>query len=194
MREKTWIFATGNKGKIKEMETLLSPAKIKLLSLKDIGFKGDIEETGHTFEANAHIKAQSIAQQSNYPVIADDSGLQVDALGGAPGIFSARYAGPKASDEENRIKLLSALENKTNRAARFVCVICYLANSQTPRYFHGTCEGRIGNEALGNLGFGYDPIFIPTGQNKTFGQLPPEIKQKLSHRARAAQAVLKSGI
>ena len=118
MSEKIWIFATGNKGKVKEMEALLSPAGIKLRSLKDIGFSGDIEETGNTFEKNAFIKAKTIAELYDYPVIADDSGLQVDALDGAPGVFSARYAGPGATDEDNRNKLLKALESASDRSAR----------------------------------------------------------------------------
>lgn len=197
------VLATGNAGKVREFESLLMPGGFSLLTPKDIGFSGDIDETGTTFRDNALIKARALAAHTPYPVLADDSGLEVDALGGAPGVRSARYAEPGESgpgvpqDEANRRKLLRALEaaptsGARGRDARFRCTLCYLVPGREPAFFDGVCEGEIALEARGAHGFGYDPLFIPRGYAETFGELPAEVKDPMSHRGLAAARFLLS--
>lgn len=190
---KELLIATRNRGKVSEVESLLGAFPLRLRSLADFPATGDVEETGSTFEENSTIKAQAYAAQTGCWTLADDSGLEVEALGGAPGVFSARYGGPEATDAERIDRLLSALalSGDASRRARFVCVIA-IADSKANllSLFTGTCEGRIAHEPQGSGGFGYDPIFVPDGYEQTFGELPAEIKQRISHRARALKAAL----
>lgn len=189
------VIATGNAGKVKEFQSLLAPLGAALLTPKDIGFAEEIEETGDTFAANALIKARALSARTSHPVLADDSGLEVDALGGAPGIYSARYASPEEAaglrqDAANRSKLLRALQGKSPRTARFRCTLCWLEPGAEPRFFEGVCEGEVTAGERGEGGFGYDPLFIPLGFNRTFGELPEAVKDNLSHRGLAVQALL----
>jgi XTP/dITP diphosphohydrolase len=156
----------------------------------------DIEETGLTFVENALLKARNAAQHTGLPAIADDSGLEVDALDGAPGIYSARYAGEGASDEDNLLKLLDSLRDvdDARRSARFQCLMVYMrhATDPTPRIFQGTWEGRILHRPRGEHGFGYDPIFYVPGQQCASAELAPEVKNSLSHRGQALQQLVDS--
>ncbi len=189
---KVILLATGNAGKVGEFKTLLEPHGYLLKTPGDVEFTDDIPETGASFRANALIKAEALARFSGLPVLADDSGLEVEALGGAPGLHTARYAGPSATNGQNRAKLLRELEGVENRKARFVCVLCFLAPSHLPEYFEGICEGEIAYEEKGELGFGYDPLFLPEGHHQSFAELPPEVKDALSHRGRAVQSFLQA--
>jgi XTP/dITP diphosphohydrolase len=192
------VLATGNAGKVREFESLLMPGGFSLLTPGDIGFSGDIDETGSTFRDNALIKARALAPHTPYPVLADDSGLEVDALGGAPGVRSARYSAPGEAapgvpqDEANRRKLMRVLGGNPIRGARFRCVLCYLVPGREPAFFDGVCEGEIAREARGAHGFGYDPLFIPKGYAETFGELPAGVKDPMSHRGLAAAKFLLS--
>ncbi len=188
------LAATGNAGKLKELEKLLTNLPFRLRSLQE--FSGVIEpqETGQTFAENAILKARSYALQTKLWTLADDSGLEVAALGGAPGIFSARYAGANAADEERIGKLLRELKDtpKAARQARFVCVMAISdENGEIQFTAEGICAGKIASAASGNRGFGYDPIFIPDGLSQTFGDISDEVKQKISHRARAAAKIIR---
>jgi XTP/dITP diphosphohydrolase len=191
------VIATGNVGKFAEFQDILGPVLQargeRLLGLHDIGFTADIPETGTTFRENALIKAQAVSKATPWPVLSDDSGLEVEALDWAPGVYTARFAGPGASNAANRIKLLNELARVQalalpQRRARFVCVLCYLSPSQAPQFFEARCEGRIALQEEGGGGFGYDPLFIPDGHERTFAALPSEIKHALSHRGQALQA------
>ena len=192
------VLATGNAGKVKEFEALLGPGGFSLLTPGDIGFTDEIDETGTTFRANALIKARALAAYTNFPVLADDSGLEVDALGGIPGVRSARYSGPGEAapgipqDAANRAKLLKAMAGKADRKARFRCTLCYLVPGRDPVFFDGVCEGEIAEGERGGGGFGYDPLFVPRGMGKTFGELPAEVKDPMSHRGQAASMFLLS--
>lgn len=176
------IIASGNKGKIKEIKEILPDMEI--LSLADIGFDKDIPEPYHTFEENAFIKANTIYGYANKNVFADDSGICVDALDGAPGVFSARYSGNNATDFSNLNLLLNNMQGIENRHAHYAAVICLIWNGE-PRYFKGICKGTILDAPRGNGGFGYDPVFLPDGYEETFAQLPAEIKNSISHRGKA---------
>lgn len=180
------VFATNNKHKLEEIRAILGDS-IKVLSLKDIGCDVDIPETGTTLEANALQKAQYIFDNYGYECFADDTGLEVDALGGEPGVYSARYAGPGHDSEANMTKLLCKLGNNNNRKARFRTVIALIRKGEKPNLFTGIVEGSIINERRGGEGFGYDPIFKPDGYDKTFAELGNEIKNGISHRARAVK-------
>lgn len=194
------VIATGNAGKLAEFQEILGPVLgvrgQKLLGLKEIGFTADIPETGTTFRENALLKAKAVAQATPWPVLSDDSGLEVEALNWAPGVYTARFAGPGATNATNRLKLLEELHKvgamtPEQRRARFVCVLCYLVPGQEPQYFEGRCEGTIAREESGEGGFGYDPLFIPSGHDRTFAALPAEVKHALSHRGLALKAFLK---
>jgi XTP/dITP diphosphohydrolase len=189
-RNETWLLVTRNRGKAREFEILLSEQGIVLLTLEDIGVTDEIEENGETFEENAAIKVDALAHLSPYTVIADDSGLEVDALNGAPGIYSARFAGERSNDARNRKKLLAVLGKEKQRTARFVCALGYRKKGGQLHMYRGTCEGRIALQEAGGHGFGYDPVFIPEGYERTFGELDPEVKMKMSHRARAVEMLL----
>lgn len=182
------LIATWNPGKISELSELLADLPLRLRGLADFPDVAEVAETGTTFEANARLKATGYAAQTGCWTLADDSGLEVAALGGAPGVLSARYPGPDASDATRVERLLAELATvpEAARGARFVCVIA-LAKPADERIelFHGTCSGRIADAPRGHGGFGYDPIFIPEGHRQTFGELPHAIKQQISHRARA---------
>jgi len=180
------VLASGNPGKIKEIQTILKDHPIVAQSEFNVE---EAEETGSTFVENAIIKARNAALQCNLPAIADDSGLVVDALKGAPGVISARYAGVGASDQDNLLKLLKDLEGipAEQRTARFVCVIVLMrhANDPLPIIAQGTWEGRILTESVGENGFGYDPVFFVPQYNQTLAQMPAELKNKISHRFKA---------
>ena len=186
------IFATNNKHKLDEIQHLLGDSFL-LQSLKDIGFSGDIPETQPTLEGNALQKAKFIFDRYQEPCFADDTGLEVESLNGEPGVYSARYAGTleqffgkeEIRSKANIEKLLSNLEDKLNRNARFRTVIAFIDWKNVPHYFEGIVNGKIIKELKGNMGFGYDPIFIPNGYNETFAEMPLNEKNKISHRARA---------
>jgi XTP/dITP diphosphohydrolase len=179
------VLASGNAGKVRECNQLLSDTDLEVVPQSEFGVP-DIEETGLTFVENALLKARNAAGHTGLPAIADDSGLEVDALGGAPGIYSARYAGADATDQDNLDKLLDALHgvDDDQRSARFQCVMVYLRNAAdpTPRIFQGTWEGRILRQARGSGGFGYDPVFLVPELQQTSAELPAEEKNRLSHR------------
>lgn len=181
------LIATKNKGKIKEFSDLFAEKGLKVTSLLDFPNIEDINETGSTFIENAKIKAETISNQFNKIVVADDSGLCVDALGGRPGVFSARYAGEKKNDEENLQKVLTEMEGVPfeKRTARFHCVLAVAIPNEETRIFDGTCEGYITEKPVGENGFGYDPIFYPLDQKQTMAQLTSDEKNKISHRANA---------
>ncbi|NDV16995.1 non-canonical purine NTP diphosphatase [Muricauda sp. TY007] len=182
------VFATHNDHKLKEVQQLL-PENIELLSLKDIECFDEIPETGDTLEENAKIKADFVTQTHGLNCFSDDTGLLVDALDGAPGVYSARYAGEQKSAKDNMAKLLSKLKGENDRAAHFKTVIHL--NLQGNSYsFEGIVEGVITEAECGSGGFGYDPIFKPNGFDKTFGELPSETKNAISHRGRAIQKLV----
>ena len=182
------IFATHNKNKLKEVKDLM-PSTIKLLSLDDINFQNEIEETSTTIEGNALLKAQTIYKQTGINCFADDSGLLVDALNGAPGVYSARYAGAHKNNEDNLQKLFFDLRNIETRDAHFKTVMALIIDGKD-YLFEGIINGKIISEKIGTHGFGYDPIFVPNGYTETFAQLSSEIKNTISHRARALQKML----
>ena len=175
------IVASGNAHKMQEIAQILDG--FELISMRDAGFDGDIEENGSTFKENAYIKAKFIADRLSYPALADDSGLCVDALGGAPGVYSARYSG--GGDKENRKLLLKNLENAGSRTARFKSVVCLCFPDGRTVFGEGACEGRILFEDTGDSGFGYDAIFYSDDLKKSFGLATAEEKNKVSHRFRA---------
>ena len=182
------ILASRNKGKIKEIGDILGRYDMTVVSRDDAGLPIDeVEETGETFEENSYIKAKAILDVAGVPTVADDSGLMVDALGGAPGVYSARYAGENCTYEDNNRKLLSALAGVPDekRSARFVSVITMLWPDGRKIVARGECEGRILTETRGEGGFGYDPLFVPEGYDISFGEMSPEEKNKISHRAKA---------
>lgn len=185
------VFASNNAHKLAEVRAILSDHEV--LSLHDVGFEQEIEETGETLEANSLIKAQTVStwlQQHNlqFWVFADDTGLEISALGGKPGVYTARWAGEPSNPANNRHKALVELAGKTNRTARFRTVITLIKEGEVAQV-EGIVNGSIAFEEYGEGGFGYDPIFIPTGHEQTFAQLPAEIKNSISHRARAMAAL-----
>jgi XTP/dITP diphosphohydrolase len=179
---KQLVIASNNKGKIKEIKALVSD--IELLSLQDIGFTGELPEPFMTFNENAHSKANAIHERYKLNVFAEDSGICVNALGGAPGVFSARYSGAETDDERNLQKLLAELKDKEDRSAYYKAVICLIWNNEV-HYFEGICNGTIIEDKRGEGGFGYDPIFIPEGFDQTFAELQLEVKNTISHRSKA---------
>lgn len=183
------VFATHNQNKLNEVQKLL-PKEIKILSLKDIDCLEEIPETGKTLEENAKLKADYVTYNYGFDCFSDDTGLLVDALNGEPGIFSARYAGEQKNAHDNMTKLLNKLKDNHQRAAHFKTVIHL--NLQSKSYvFEGVVNGTITNGKKGVGGFGYDPIFKPEGFDQTFGELSLEIKNSISHRARAVQKLVK---
>ncbi len=182
------VFATNNKNKIIEIKALL-PNTIELLSLLDIGCTEEIEETENTIEGNAKLKANYITKNYGYDCFADDTGLEVAALNGAPGIYSARYAGENVTYDDNVNKLLFEMQKKTNRKAQFKTVIALnLEGKQT--IFEGICKGKILTEKNGNQGFGYDPVFQPEGFEQTFAEMTLDEKSKISHRGLATAQLI----
>jgi len=185
---KKLIIATNNAGKVKEIKAIFQGIYDEVLSLKEAGIVLEVEEDGVTFEQNAVKKAVEAAAVSGYDALADDSGLCVAALGDAPGVYSARYAGPHATDALNNEKLLSAMEDVLDRSAKFVSVVA-LARGSDVITAQGEVHGEIVRRPAGCGGFGYDPLFLLPEWNLTFAQLPVEAKNKLSHRARALNAL-----
>jgi XTP/dITP diphosphohydrolase len=176
-------FATNNQNKLKEIAEILGD-QFELVSLESIGCQEELEETQDTLEGNSLQKAEYVHSKYDIPVFADDTGLEVNALNGAPGVYSARYAGPARDSDMNMQKLLTELAAKTDRSARFRTVITYMENGKSFQ-FEGIVEGEITKTTQGVGGFGYDPIFTPTGYDQTFGELSSEIKNQISHRKRA---------
>ncbi len=184
------LIASNNQHKIIELKSILSPFVINVISPAEIGGIIEVEETGSTFEENAALKATTIAKLKNTYVFADDSGLEVEALDWRPGIYSARYAGPGASDLDRINKLLAELGKGKNRRARFVCVIAISDSKGNVNTFRGEAYGQILRSPQGSSGFGYDPVFLPDGYDKTFAELQPKIKNCISHRANAMKKAL----
>lgn len=181
------VLATRNQGKIREFTALLEGLFEKITSLRDLEAAPDVAEEGETFRENALEKARAIAGYSGKPALADDSGLEVEALGGMPGVYSARYAGDDATDRDNIIKLLRGLRGKEGRKARFVCCLAFVTPRGEEIVVSGTCEGVIIDEPAGEGGFGYDPVFFLPELGKTMAEIPGELKNKISHRARACR-------
>ena len=188
---KTLVLATGNPGKVNELANMLSPLNINVLPQSDFNV-GEVAETGTTFVENAIIKARHAAKITGMPAIADDSGLEVDGLNGAPGVYSARFAGESASDQDNIDKLLNELADNPNRKARFWCVLVLMrhADDPTPLICSASWEGEITQTQHGEGGFGYDPVFFVEEQNCTSAELTKEQKNAVSHRGQALQALL----
>ncbi len=180
------LIATGNKGKLQEISLSLKGIVKEVKTLDDFPLCKVAEETGNTFTENAVFKAEFVFEQTGIMTLADDSGLEVNALKGQPGIFSARYAGEQAGDDENNKKLLAMLHNvpTEKRSARFTCVLA-LASAERTQTFRGTVKGFIAHSPQGSGGFGYDPMFIPAGHDKTFGELGEQVKNSMSHRTSA---------
>ncbi|MBM6883702.1 non-canonical purine NTP diphosphatase [Bacteroides caecigallinarum] len=183
---KKLVFATNNAHKLEEIRAILGD-KVEILSLNDINCHADIPETADTLQGNAALKAQYIYENYGLDCFADDTGLEVEALNGAPGIYSARYAGGEGHDSEaNMKKLLSEMQDKENRKARFRTVICLIEDGKE-HFFEGIVNGSIIRERKGGAGFGYDPVFMPDGYSETFAEMGNDEKNKISHRARAVQ-------
>lgn len=187
MKDSSLIIASNNEGKIREIRRMLP--EMELRSMKDIGFVETIPEPYHTFAENAAAKARTIHLHCSCNTFADDSGICVPALDDAPGVHSARYAGDDADDDANLRKLIKDMLGKEDRRAYYKAVICLVWNGEE-HYFEGTCHGTLAEAPAGNGGFGYDPIFIPDGHTETFGQLAPEVKNKLSHRGEAVRKMV----
>ena len=195
MTRESLIIATGNSHKVNEFKQLLKVLPFEVLSAETCGGMPEVDETGTTFAENVYLKASALhmlAPRGAW-VLADDSGLEVDALNGEPGVYSARYAGANASDRDNIAKLLKALKGvpPEARIARFRCSLCVIDPKGLVTDYEGSCEGHISTSVSGNSGFGYDPVFIPDGYQKSFAELGNTVKSKLSHRARAVQAMLR---
>ncbi len=185
------IIATNNQGKVREFKQMLEPLGFEPVSLKDEGIEIDVVEDGETFAENAHIKAQAVYEICKCPVLADDSGLEIDFLNGAPGIYSARYAGEDATDKDRCDKILSELEgvDLSLRTARFACALYCILDDETEYSVLGTFNGFIGTEPMGDNGFGYDPIFM-VDEETSVAMLSDEEKNKISHRAEAMKKLV----
>lgn len=179
------VLASQNKKKIVEMKDILSKMGVEVLSQADVGLNLEPEETGTTFEENARIKARAVMEAAGMPAIADDSGLMVDALGGEPGVYSARYGGPGLDDTGRWQLLLHNMEGQTNRQGKYVSVICCVFPDGREILSRGECAGLLTEEPAGDGGFGYDPIFFLPQLGKTMAQITPEEKNQISHRAKA---------
>jgi XTP/dITP diphosphohydrolase len=183
------LIATNNRGKLHEFLPLLGDVPFRLVTPHDLGLHLEVEETGTTYAENARLKAEAFGQASGLLTLADDSGLEVEALGGAPGVQSARYVGAGASDADRRAKLIGALhEVPAPRPARFRCVMALAQPGGALMYFEGVCAGEIILEERGTYGFGYDPLFFLPDRGATMAELPSDVKNQISHRARAVQA------
>lgn len=182
------VFATNNPNKLKEIQALM-PTGIEILSLKEIGCTEDIPETGTTLEANAFQKAHYLKENYGYDCFADDTGLEVESLNGAPGVYSARYAGPERSAEANMAKILEELKGTENRKAQFRTAIALILNGEE-QVFEGKVEGHISKAKQGDEGFGYDPIFLPENNQRSFAQMTMAEKGAISHRGRAVRKLV----
>lgn len=186
-----FVLASHNPGKLKEMSAILKDLGVEVVLPAQVGVDIEVEETGETFEANALLKAKAVCQAAGLPAIADDSGLCVDALGGAPGVYTARYGGEDLTDAQRYTLLLNALRGQTNRAAHFVSVVaCAFPNGDTLTA-EGRCDGTIAFAPMGTEGFGYDPVFFVPELRKTFAQMDGAEKASISHRGKALQAFSK---
>ena len=185
------IFATGNENKLKEIRAIMADAGYEIISMKEAGFEGDIVEDGSSFEENALIKARTIAQKLNMLTLADDSGLEIDYLGGEPGIYSARYLGEDTSYSIKNAEIIKRLEGVKDeeRSARFVCAVAAVFPDGSKKVVRKTMEGRIAYESAGENGFGYDPIFFLPRYGRTSAQLAPCEKNEISHRGKALRAM-----
>ena len=183
------VLATGNQGKVREFQEMLKDFPVEVKCLKDFGPIPEAVEDGETFDDNAYKKAHFTAKVLGLPCVADDSGLVVEALDGAPGVYSARYAGEKATDDDNIDKLLKEMDGQENRKAAFQCVISIAVPSGPALTYEGSCEGEILSERRGTDGFGYDPVFYYPDFNKTFAEASMEEKNKVSHRGQALQVM-----
>jgi XTP/dITP diphosphohydrolase len=186
---KNLLFASANKYKIDEINAVLAPLGYQVKGLHDLGITDDIPETGTTLDENAAIKASFLYQKFGQDCFADDTGLEVAVLNGAPGVYSARYAGAPKSDIKNMEKLLTSLHGETNRQAQFRTVFCLIEDGKH-LFFEGKVAGAIATEPRGSAGFGYDPLFVPTGEKLSFAQMTVADKNKISHRARAVEALM----
>ncbi len=180
------VIATRNLGKKKEIEALLSNLDVEIFALSDFPEVPDVIEDADTLEGNARKKALASFAHFGLPALADDTGLEVDALDGRPGVYSARYAGEDGNAEANRKLLCKELKGTVNRSARFRTVMAYMDGEEV-HYFEGLCEGRILDHEVGTGGFGYDPLFVPDGYEQTFGEMPAALKNSMSHRGKALQ-------
>jgi len=186
------VIATRNRHKLEEIQTIFNLPGLELLSSFDFPEIPDVDETGTTFAENAELKARALAGATGLWSLADDSGLVVDALGGAPGIFSARFAGEPVNYSANNEKLMQLMQGKTDRRARFRCALALASPDGELFAIEGCCEGRIIDQLRGAEGFGYDPLFVPEGEMMTFAEMPAERKNQISHRARALAAAAKA--
>ncbi len=186
------IAATTNNGKVREFREILGELGYDVVSMKDCGIDVEVEETGKTFMENALIKARAVSMLCEYPVISDDSGLCVDALDGAPGIYSARFAGEEADDSDRNIKLLEIMKNEENRAAHYIAAVAMIFPDGTEITEEGRVDGEIMDHEEGDGGFGYDPLFMCTEIGKCFGLATPDEKNQVSHRARALKKLYKT--
>jgi XTP/dITP diphosphohydrolase len=189
MEDRKLIFATNNKHKLREVVEIIGD-NIKVISLKEAGCEAEIPETQETIEGNARQKAQFIYELTQQDCFADDTGLEIEALDGRPGVYSARYAGEGCSFEDNVVKVLEELAGYENRNACFRCVICLIIGGEE-FLFEGRVDGVITKESSGIDGFGYDPVFVPSGHTQTFAEMPPYLKNGLSHRGRAVSKMLR---
>ncbi|MCA0236789.1 MAG: non-canonical purine NTP diphosphatase [Bacteroidetes bacterium] len=187
---KVLVFATNNAHKAREIESILGPG-FQIKTLRDIGCLEDIEETEPTLEGNALLKARYVKERYGYDCFSEDTGLEVTSLDGAPGVHTARYAGPGRDPDDNIQLLLKNLENKSDRSARFRTIIALLYDQQEV-LLEGICQGSIATEKRGTGGFGYDPVFVPDGYDHTFAELGDEVKNEISHRARATAKLLEA--
>ena len=185
----TLVFATNNQHKIDEAQDIVK-GKLKLISLKEAGVDIDVDETETTFRGNAWLKAQAVWELTGLPCVADDSGLCVEALGGEPGVYSSRYAGEAGNHTKNNEKLLKEMEGKSDRRAFFTTVLCLVGLDDTPIYIEGRVNGVILREIQGRDGFGYDPLFCPNGDNRSFAEMSAAEKNAMSHRGRAFQSLM----
>ena len=204
--KRLFVIATGSAGKIRDFAHILGTDHYEFKTLKDIGFNEDIVEDGNSFAENAIIKSNTTAQwlakkNIEATVLADDSGLEVFALNGEPGIYSARYCGKHGDDEANNVKLMQKLGDSTNRKARYFCALSYQTVTKNekdefviskPIIFEGECRGEINHAPVGDMGFGYDPLFVPDGETRTFAQMELEEKKAISHRGNAIRALKKA--
>ena len=185
-----FVLATRNPGKVREITATYGHLEIVWLSLIDLPEIGAVAEEGATYAENAAAKARTVSMASGLPALADDSGVEIDALGGAPGVHSARFLGPAATDAERNTRILQLLQEipDPRRTARYVAAVALARPDGAVRVFEGTCEGSIATRPRGAEGFGYDPIFVPRGETRTMAEVPPEVKNRISHRARALRA------
>jgi XTP/dITP diphosphohydrolase len=185
----TLVLGTGNPGKVTELRSLLADLSIALIPAHDLDNAPEVVEDADTLDGNAQKKARAFFEHTGHPALADDTGLEVEALDGGPGVHTARFAGPNATPEDNKQKLLEVMDGVDGRRARFRTVVALVVDDETVHTFEGICEGTITRESRGDGGFGYDPLFLPDGHDQTFAEMPPEAKNDISHRKKALDAL-----